>query len=291
MTEKILFHASASGALLTEKQGNSFTEKMQERLDELVSERDTGLNKNGNKVKWDGTAKPAELEDLVKRKNAPPELSDTAKAMVRKLWLWLELGIKRDIKSKFLDKGLYNEEDSISLASEVEGIVYVKNERRVETEYFTCECDIEKQFDDKKIIIDIKTCWDAETFINAKPSLDNEVQGEIYMDAYDADEFHLKFCLVDAPEHLLQKEKDIAKYKYFDKDMSDEELNNFETAMQPIYDQIDRNLIYSNNDKIKKEDCIKTFIYYRDRAKYAKLCEKAKLGREYYKTLSLNTKN
>lgn len=69
---KILFHASASGALLTEKQGTSFTETMKSRMAELESERDTGLNKNGNKCKWEGTTKPQELEDLIVRKNAPP---------------------------------------------------------------------------------------------------------------------------------------------------------------------------------------------------------------------------
>lgn len=287
---KILFHASASGALLTEKQGTSFTETMKSRMAELESERDTGLNKNGNKCKWEGTTKPQELEDLIVRKNAPPELSDTAKTMVKKLWLWRELGIKKEIKSKFLDKGLYSEEDSISLLTEVENIVYVKNERRVENDYFTSECDIEKQFKDKKIIIDTKTSWDAETFINAKPSLDNEVQGEIYMESYDADEFHLKFCLVDCPLHLLQKEKDDAKRKYFAPDMTDEELQAMEEAMEPIYEQIERNLIYSTNPNIKKEDCIKTFVFYRNKERYNKLVEKAKMGQTYYKTLKLNTK-
>lgn len=189
-----------------------------------------------------------------------------------------------------MDKGLYSEEDSISLLTEVENIVYVKNERRVDNDYFTSECDIEKQFEDKKIIIDTKTSWDAETFINAKPSLDNEVQGEIYMESYDADEFHLKFCLVDCPPHLLQKEKDDAKRKYFAPDMNDAELQAMEEAMEPIYEQIERNLIYSTNPNIKKEDCIKTFVFYRNKDRYNKLVEKAKLGQTYYKTLKLNTK-
>lgn len=289
MADKILFHASSSGALLTEKQGESFTEKMQQRITELESERDTGLNSNGNKVKFEGTKKPEELAELIRRKNAPPELSDTAKAMVKKLWLWLELGIKKEIKSKYLDKGIYVEEDSISLISRVENVVYVKNEIRKKNDYFSGECDIEKQFDDKKIIIDTKTCWDAETFILSKPSLDNITQGDIYMELYDADEFHLKFCLIDCPPHLIKKEKENARYKYFDGDMNNEELQNLEDAMKPIYTQIEKNLIYSNNDKISPEDCIKTFIFKRNKERYAKLEEKAKLGQAYYKTLSLNT--
>jgi hypothetical protein len=286
----ILFNASSAGALMTEKRGSEFTEVNKLRIEELISERDTGLNKNGNKVKWEGTQKPSELEDLEKKRDATPELSDTAKNYVKRVWLKYEKGIVKNIKSKFLGKGLFQEEESISLLTEVEKIAYSKNEERKENDFFTGECDVFKDFGDKKIVIDTKTSWDAETFINAKPSLDNEIQGVVYMELWDCDEFHLKFCLVDTPEHLIQREKDLEKWKYFSGDMSDAELDLFEKQMQPIYDQIERNLTYSNNEKIKNEECIKTYVFYRDNDKYEKLVSKAKLAREYYKTLSLNTK-
>jgi len=288
--ENILFNASSAGALMTEKKGSEFTEVNKLRIKELITERDTGLNKNGNKVKWEGTLKSSELEYLEKKRDATPELSDTAKKYVKRVWLKYEKGIVKNIKSKFLDKGLFQEEESISLLTEVEKIAYSKNEERKENDFFTGECDIFKDFGNKKIVIDTKTSWDAETFINAKPSLDNDTQGVVYMELWDCDEFHLKFCLVDTPEHLIQREKDLEKWKYFSGDMSDAELDLFEKQMQPIYDQIERNLTYSNNEKIKREECIKTFIYYRDKNKYEKLVSKAKLARDYYKTLTLNTK-
>lgn len=287
---KILFNASSAGALMTEKRGSEFTEANKARIEELISERDTGLNKNGNKVKWEGTQKPNELAELEAKRDAIPELSDTAKNYIKRVWLKYEKGIVKNIKNKFLDKGLYQEEESISLLTEVEKIAYSKNEERKENDYFTGECDIFKDFGDKKIVIDTKTCWDAETFINAKPSLDYIIQGDVYMELWDCDEFHLKFCLVDTPEHLVQREKDLEKWKYFSGDMSDAELDLLEKQMEKIYAQIDKNLIYSNNEKITKEECIKTFVFYRDREKYQKLVGKAKLGLEYYKTLSLNTK-
>jgi hypothetical protein len=286
----ILFNASSAGALMTEKRGSEFTEVNKLRIEELISERDTGLNKNGNKVKWEGTQKPSELEDLEKKRDETPELSDTAKNYVKRVWLKYEKGIVKNIKSKFLDKGLFQEEESISLLTEVEKIAYSKNEERKENDFFTGECDVFKDFGDKKIVIDTKTSWDAETFINAKPSLDNEIQGVVYMELWDCDEFHLKFCLVDTPEHLIQREKDLEKWKYFSGDMSDAELDLFEKQMQPIYDQIERNLTYSNNEKIKKVECVKTYVFYRNNEKYQKLVSKAKLALEYYKTLSLNTK-
>lgn len=289
--ENVLFNASSAGALLTEKQGNSFTDVMAKKLAELEKERDTGFNVNGNKVKWNRTKKPEELADLIKRRDAPPELSDTAKTLVRKTWLKYEKGIYSQIKSKFLEKGIVKEEDSISLITEVEGVLYVKNEERINNEYFSGEADIVKDFEDKRLIIDTKTSWSAETFFSAEPTLDYIVQGQIYMQLWDAEEFQLKFVLVDTPENLVQREKDNAKWKYYSGDMTDTELDELENLMQPIYKQIERNMIFSTNPNIKKEECIKTFYFKRDREMYAKLVERAKLAREYYQTLKLNGTN
>ena len=287
---KVLFNASSAGALLTEKQGQKFTDVQFARIKELENERDLGINVNGNKVKFEGTKKPEELAELIRKRDAPPELSDTAKALVRKVWLRNEKGIYETIKSKFLDKGILKEEDSISLITEVEGILYVKNEERIENDFFSGECDIVKDFENKRLIIDTKTSWSADTFMSSKPTLDYEVQGQIYMELYDADEFELKFCLVDTPEHLIQREKDSQKYKYYSGDMTDAELDLLEKSMQPIYDQIDRNMIFSDNERIKKEECIKTFCFKRDRDLYQKLVNKVKLARIYYAKLTLNTK-
>lgn len=286
--DKVLFNASSAGALLTEKQGAKFTDVQKLRILELEKERDTGLNANGNKVKWEGTKKPEELDELIAKRDAPPELSDTAKALVRKVWLRNEKGIYSNIKSKYLEKGIVKEEDSISLITEVEGVLYIKNEVRIENNIFTGEADIVKDFEDKRLIIDTKTSWNADTFLDSKPTLDYEVQGQIYMELFNADEFQLKFVLVDTPENLVQREKDLAKWKYFSGDMTDEELNQMEELMQPIYEQIERNLIFSTNPNIKKEERIKTFYFKRDRDLYKKLEEKVKLAREYYKTITLN---
>jgi hypothetical protein len=264
---------------------------MAKKLAELEKERDTGFNVNGNKVKFEGTKKPEELADLIKRRDAPPELSDTAKALVRKTWLKYEKGIYSQIKSKFLEKGIVKEEDSISLITEIEGVLYVKNEERINNEFFSGEPDIVKDFEDKRLIIDTKTSWSAETFFSAEPTLDYIVQGQIYMELFNAEEFQLKFVLVDTPENLVQREKDNAKWKYFSGDMTDAELDELENLMQPIYEQIERNMIFSTNPNIKKEECIKTFYFKRDREMYAKLVERAKLGREYYQTLKLNGTN
>jgi hypothetical protein len=62
-----------------------------------------GINYGGNKVKFAGTKKPEELAELIAKRDAPPELSDTAKAFVEKLVTGAK-GVYIDIKSKYLIK-------------------------------------------------------------------------------------------------------------------------------------------------------------------------------------------
>jgi len=288
--EEILFRASGSGALMTNKQGAVITETQLKRIDELLYEKLNGVNAAGNKVKWTDN-KITELEGLIAKRDAPPELSDTAKAFVRKVWLQVQKGVYIDIKSKYLDKGIYAEEDSITLISEVDGHFYTKNEERKTNANHTGECDVFKKLENKKIVHDVKSTWNPETFMNSKPSIDNEWQGDIYMELWDADEFWLRFTLVDCPPHLVQREKDNAKWKYYSGDMTDAELDLFEKAMEPIYDQIDRNMVYSNNPLFTKEERVKTFVFYRDREKMKLMAERVKIAREYYKTITLNGKN
>lgn len=287
---KILFRASEAGALMTKTRGSLFTEKDQEKIDELEWEKKHGVNKNGNKVKFEGTLKPKQLAELYEKKNAPIELSDTAKSMIKRAWLKNEKGISKSLKNKYVEKGMMAEEDSITLLSEVENQIFIKNEERKENDFFTGECDIVKQQENRKLIIDIKSSWDAETFMNASPSLIYEIQGQVYMELFDADEFELCFCLVDTPQHLIESEKYNIKKKYYSVDMTDAELDLLEKHLEPLYEQIERNMIFSTNPKITKEERVKKFHFYRDKKLYSELVEMAKLGQEYYKTLSLNTK-
>jgi hypothetical protein len=72
-------------------------------------------------------------------------------------------------------------------------------------------------------------------------------------------------------------------------DMTDRELDPFEKQTY-LHDQIDRNMVYSNNPLFTKEEKSKTFLY-RDRKKMELMSERVKLAREYFKTITLNGKN
>jgi hypothetical protein len=86
---EVLFR-SGSGALMVKSKSSNHRNQLK-RIDELLYEKLNGVNAAGNKVKWTDN-KIAELEGL--ETDAPPELSDTAKAFVRKVWLQNEKGIE-----------------------------------------------------------------------------------------------------------------------------------------------------------------------------------------------------
>jgi len=68
-------------------------------------------------------------------------------------------------------------------------------------------------------------------------------------------------------------------------------LDALEKMMQPIYDQIDRNMVYSNNPLFTKEERVKTFIFYPSKERKALMAERVKMARDYYKTITLNGNN
>lgn len=289
-SEKVLFRASSAGDLMVgmSKTSEADIAILLSKIKELENERDLGVNINGNKVKWLGTKKPEDLAKLIEKLNAPPQLSTTAKSFIRRVWLENKKKFKKQIKSKYLEKGLYREEDAISLLTDIDGVFYTKNEKREENEDHTGECDIVKEINGVRIVQDTKCSYDPETFMNAGEDPLYEWQGRIYMELFNCEEFWLRYCLVDAPEHLVSKEKEFARRKYMDDSMSVEEMNKVEEMIQPILEQIDLNMVYSNNPLYTKEERVKTFKYKRDKSKMAEMAEAVKLARAYYSTLTLN---
>lgn len=299
MTEEILFRCSSIGNLLVEGADAKISETQLKRIDELMFEMENGVNEKGNKVKWTPT-KAEELQRLIDKRDAPPQLSATAKKEVEKVWLMLEKGFYKELGNKYILKGLLNEEDGIDLISELDGEFYVKNTERITKGNLTGECDIihiynsfeelpqwRKDIDDGttkfplKVIKDIKNNYDAMTFMNAILEMIYEGQGRSYLYLYDADEFHLEFVLTDLPEHQLESEFWKIKNKYGIIDMDTPEA-------QPLFDQIRRNFIYSDNPAYTLAERRKTFVIKRDKSWEDKLHEKLKLAVEYYKTITLN---
>jgi len=109
-----------------------------------------------------------------------------------------------EVKSKYLDKGLLVEDESIKMYSEVIGRDVVKNEKRYNNEYITGIPDI---FGDT--LADIKSSWDHNTFpltSDAIPNKDYYWQLQGYMALTDQETSKLVYCLVDTPDEIIYHE-------------------------------------------------------------------------------------
>jgi hypothetical protein len=274
--EKILFRASGIGALMTESRGAVLTENQAKELEDF----DKRIRENGKPL----TDKQKEYYQKLKdKRDAPPELSDTAKSFIESTWLTNEKGFYEELNNKEVMKGLFCEEDALQLVSDVENYFYKKNKNRITKGHVTGECDVDVTIDGKRIIKDTKASWSPKTFMGGDLSTLYEWQGRAYMYLYDADEFQLHYCLVDCPPNLYEAEHWKIRNRYNVIDPDAEEV-------KPLFDQLKRNLIFSDNPAYTKEERVKTFIVTRDLEKEKQLLEKIPMAVEYYKSIKLNQK-
>jgi hypothetical protein len=120
---------------------------------------------------------------------------------------------RSELNSKYITKGLGQEQDSIDLLNLVRLEDYKKNEERVENEWLSGCCDIITETS----IIDIKTSWSLDTFpattYELKDTSDYEWQGRAYMWLYDMPSFELCYVMVStAPELLWEYENGAVHY-------------------------------------------------------------------------------
>lgn len=267
----LLFRASGVGALAVQKQGAGITEIQLNKIVELEEKFKGGKPLTG--------PQEAELERLKIKRDAPPELSDTAKAFIRELWLWREKGIRYEITSKYLEKGLWAEHQAITLLQGILGRNLTRNTVRMENGVFSGLADIIEI--ERREGHDTKCSWNAKTFMDAVPTINNEWQGRVYMELYDLDIFNVQYCLVDAPEHIFNDE--LFRWKR-NHNIIDHELAEHKEKLAIF----SRGLIYSDNPAFTPKERVKTFTFHRDEEKMSFMYDQVKLGVEYYKTITLN---
>jgi hypothetical protein len=150
---------------------------------------------------------PAQMKTLVglrDKRDAEPKLLKTAQTLLNDIFQEVVFGRSKEIKNKYMEKGLMQEEKSISLYTSVTGELIFKNEERFENDYFTGTPD---NIDGK--VRDIKSCWSFSSY----PLHDTEIKNKwyiyqlsVYMDLTGLDEAELIYCLVDTPHNLIDNE-------------------------------------------------------------------------------------
>lgn len=124
-------------------------------------------------------------------------------------------GIRKEITSKYFEKGKYTEEDGINLLNDTlyKGRLLVKNKERKNNGWIQGEADCVAP---DGIIYDIKNAFDRFSFGKASLTYDYEWQGRGYMWLWGEPLFRLYYCLNNMPEHMLvQEEKRLFYSNYF----------------------------------------------------------------------------
>lgn len=187
----------------------------------------------------------SKLGDLMTEPRAKKDiLSQTTLTYLNEIFIGEQTGREKDISNKYMMKGLLQEEDSISLLTDVTGKFYIKNAEKFENLYVKGTPDI---VDD--VIIDIKTSWDIWTFAKAEVSKDYYWQLQGYMWLTGRKKAVLNYCLVNSPDQLIQDELRKLSWKMFMIDPID-----------PLYLEAEaKTRLNMTFDDIKPEYRVKTF--------------------------------
>jgi len=132
-------------------------------------------------------------------------LSVGAKTYIEKLAKQFVYGYDEVISSKYTDKGLQIEDQSIELYNAVFFTNHKKNTERKTNDWITGECDIITPTK----VTDIKSSWSLATFpatVLAGRDKGYEWQLRAYMWLWDVDEAEIAYCLVNTPDELIGHE-------------------------------------------------------------------------------------
>lgn len=304
-----LFRASQSHHLAVGNIG--VTIEQEKEIEELLNEQATGINKNGNKIKWTDN-KDKRLKKLIYEKENP-SIPKSMQSELRKIYRSTIYNRKFMFSNKYTQKGITHEEESFSTyqkwLKEVKGINFLllNNKERINGEFFTGETDVNQHFYSKfNWGFDIKTSWSLETFPFKEDELDScyKWQNHVYMglikEVQDIELEYWKtaYVLVNSSENILHNAKMSAFYNL---DMHQSERNE-EEYMQKCkdleklhivdYDRfvflypghdlvIKRKEWFDNNYDIPLKDRVVEKRVDFNQSKIDFITNRAKIGREY----------
>lgn len=180
-------------------------------------------------------------------------------------------GRKKEIASKYTEKGTEMELQAIVFASDIFGWGFVpKNEISLENGHITGTPDLIL----RDRVVDIKCSWDCFTF----PLFDTEIpnmhywwQLQGYMDITGLDRAHLVYCLMDSPDSIVDSEARRISYK-----MGCTEVD----AM--LYEEVKADMSYSG---VPERLRIKSFEVERDDSAIRMIYDRVEIMREYINQL------
>jgi hypothetical protein len=143
-------------------------------------------------------------------------LSKTTESYLQEWYKEQIYGVRNELESKYIRKGIECEDESIEVYATAKGIDFVvKNSKRFSNDYATGEPDL--IIDGK--VVDIKTSWNCFTFPlfdDKIPNSDYYWQLQVYMDLLGLERAELAYILVNTPAEMQYSDSDMADYTNLD---------------------------------------------------------------------------
>lgn len=221
------------------------------------------------------TEKQAVTLKSLELKKGNPELPKGAKTYCKD-WLKGQLYNRRkEIHSKYLNKGHDVEDESIEYIAQQLGYgMLFKNSKQFSNDFMQGEPDVLMS----DTIIDAKNSWDFTTFPLFEteiPNMDYYWQGQIYMELTGKRKYRIVYTLIDTPEYLIERE--FSSYCW---------ANNIEQD-QDIYDEFVARMTYPDiPDHLK----IKCFDFEYNEQDVKDIYTRVEMCRDYIVELSKNIK-
>jgi hypothetical protein len=130
------------------------------------------------------------------------KLSETCKTYLEEWAKENIYGVRKNIKSKYLTKGISVEEEAIEYYSEIEKLGFVlKNQDRFEDDFFTGTPDLIVG----DTVYDFKSSWDCFTFplFDTEPDKSYWMQLQVYMELTGLKKAKLVYTLQNTPDELM----------------------------------------------------------------------------------------
>ena len=215
--------ASSASSILSGKWTNELTENQLDRIKELESERDTGLNRNGNKVSFTDKKKE-ELAELLERLNSKRDMNALptgAKSYIESIVEKYVYSYEDWVNTFELEKGTRGEDEGIDLYNTMFFTNYVKSTSKLSKGIWVGHPDVEDE--QNKILLDCKLPYSKKQMPKTEQQMrdyvvsggyDWQVKVYLYMKGWRKG---IVFCaLVDTPEDLIRLGQDLSLHEMHD---------------------------------------------------------------------------
>src|SRR5690625_278399 len=203
------------------------------------------------------------------------KLTQTGKTYLQELFTQEKRGVKKEIISKYLEKGTATEEQDLELLNRnlYSNTFVFKNEERRENKYISGEFDV---LGADKILYDVKNAWDWLTFDKVQSlSWDYEWQVKGYLWLWGLKKGRIFYCLNNMPEHMLDEMERKMFY-----------ANHFASYEDPEYIELCEELRYKHNyDRFSDAERFKIFDIELKDEDIEKMISCHKQAQDYYKEL------